>query len=312
MSMEKINENSQASLPRPEDFRSGFVSIVGRPNVGKSTLLNRLVGTKLVITSEKPQTTRNTIRGIANWPNAQVVFLDTPGIHDAITGLSLRMVQNALAALQDVDLVLHMIEPDPKIHPEDRSIMERLSRVQTPAFLLINKIDRVRKEELLPLMEEAHRLHPFREIIPISALKGDGVDRLAELVKASLRPGPRYFPEDILTDRTERFLVAEFIREKIFRMTGEEVPYACAVTVEKFQENPEKKLLVISATIHVEKESQKGIIIGRGGQRLKAIGKAAREELEIILGLRIFLELFVRVQKNWRTNPRLWDEMGIE
>jgi GTP-binding protein Era len=310
--MQKTDENSQTGLTRPEDFRSGFVSIVGRPNVGKSTLLNRLVGTKLVITSEKPQTTRNTIRGIANWPNAQVIFLDTPGIHDATTELNRRIVQNALAALQDVDLVLHMIEPDINVHPEDRTIMERLGRVQTPAFLLINKIDRVKKEQLLPLMEEAHKLHPFEEIIPISALKGDGVDRLAELVKGRLRPGPRYFPEDVLTDRSERFLVAEFIREKIFRMTGEEVPYASAVTVEKFQENPEKKLIIISATIHVEKESQKGIIIGQGGQRLKAIGKAAREELEIILGSRIFLELFVRVQKHWRTNPRLWAEMGIE
>jgi len=187
-----------------------------------------------------------------------------------------------------------------------------LSKVQTPVFLLINKIDQVRKEDLLPLMDEARRVYPFREIIPISALKGDGVDRVAERILALLGPGPRYFPDDILTDRTERFLVAEFIREKIFRMTGEEVPFASAVTVEKFEENPQKELIVISATIHVEKDSQKGIIIGQGGGRLRAIGKAAREDLEILLGSRIFLELFVRVQKKWRSVPRLWDEMGIE
>lgn len=307
-----VFKSSETGSSRAEDFRSGFVSIVGRPNVGKSTLLNRLVGTKIVITSAKPQTTRNTIRGVANWPNAQVVFLDTPGIHEANTGLNRRMVKSALEALEDVDLILHMIEPTLPIHPEDRSILDRLTKVGNPAFLLINKIDRLKKDKLLPLMEEAGRLHPFHEIIPISSLNGDGVDRLTERIVSLLRPGPRYFPEEILTDRTERFLVAEFIREKIFRMTGEEVPYCSAVTVEKFEENAEKKLIVISATIHVERENQKGIIIGRGGQRLKAIGKAAREELEVILGFRIFLELFVRVQKNWRSIPRVWEEMGIE
>ncbi|MBW2145638.1 MAG: GTPase Era [Deltaproteobacteria bacterium] len=312
MVSENVLKRSPAGSFPAEDFRSGFVSIVGRPNVGKSTLLNRLVGVKIVITSARPQTTRNTIRGIANWPDAQVVFLDTPGIHEATTGLNRRMVKRALEALEDVDCILHMIEPALPIHPEDRSIMDRLARVGTPAFLLINKIDRVKKDTLLPLMEKAGRLHPFYEIIPLSALNGDGVDRLTERILSVLRPGPRYFPEDILTDRTERFLVAEFIREKIFRMTGEEIPYCSAVTVEKFEENADKKLIVISATIHVERENQKGIIIGRGGRRLKAIGKAAREDLELILGSRIFLELFVRAQKNWRSIPRLWEEMGIE
>jgi len=240
------------------------------------------------------------------------VFLDTPGIHEATSGLNRRLVQNALTALEDVECILHMIDPGPGIHQEERSIINVLSKVQTPVFLLINKIDQVRKEDLLPLMDEARRVYPFREIIPISALKGDGVDRVAERILALLGPGPRYFPDDILTDRTERFLVAEFIREKIFRMTGEEVPFASAVTVEKFEENPQKELIVISATIHVEKDSQKGIIIGQGGGRLRAIGKAAREDLEILLGSRIFLELFVRVQKKWRSVPRLWDEMGIE
>lgn len=295
-----------------DQFRSGFVSIIGRPNVGKSTLLNSIMGEKIVITSDKPQTTRNRIKGIHNIPGAQIVFIDTPGIHRAKSMLNRFMVEEALASIREVDAILFLVEADAPAGSQESLILELLSEVKTPVILVINKIDLVPKELLLKSIERYARLYPFREIIPVSALSGDGVERVVASVYGCLPEGPRYFPEDILTDLPERFLVAEIIREKVFRLTHDEVPYSVAVEVESFKERPDGSLISIAAVINVERDSQKGIVIGRKGDMLKKIGMQARREIEHLLDAKVFLELFVRVQKEWSENRRMLKELGYE
>ncbi len=292
------------------EFKSGFVSLIGRPNAGKSTLLNLLLGEKIAIISSKPQTTRNRILGIKNLPAGQIVFLDTPGVHYARTRLNQSMVKIALATLQEVDVVCFLIEADRPDNEENDLILENIKKVSKPVILVINKIDLVPKGHLLPIMERYSRLRPFEQIIPLSALLGDGVDVLvAELIKI-LPGGPKFFPEDMITDLSERFLAAEFIREKVIQLTREEIPHATAVEVEEFKEREEQNLIVIKAIIQIERESQKGILIGEKGRMLKEIGRLAREEIEAFLGVRVFLELWVKVEKNWREDPRVLRRLG--
>jgi GTP-binding protein Era len=296
----------------PEKFRSGFVAIIGRPNVGKSTLLNQILGEKLVITSDKPQTTRNRIQGIHNMDGGQIVFIDTPGIHKAHSRLNRYMVQEAGAAMDAVDVVLFLVETAGKPAAHFELVAERLSRVTSPVILVVNKIDLASRELLMARLAEYGKLHNFREIIPISAATGDGVERLVNLILPLLPEGPSYFPDDILTDAPERFVVAEIIREKVFRHTGDEIPYAVAVNVEDFDEPEDRGLIRIAAVITVERDSQKGIVIGRQGAMLKKIGTLARKEIEQLLGTKVFLELFVRVRKDWTENKNMMRELGYE
>ena len=293
-------------------FKSGFVSLIGRPNVGKSTLLNHLLGEKIAIISPKPQTTRNRILGIKHLPAAQIIFLDTPGIHRSKTMLNQSMVRTALATLQEVDMVCLLIEADFPDHEENDWILENMSKADKPVFLAVNKIDRIPKENLLPIMERYSRKRSFEQIIPISALRGEGVDILVKELLNLLPEGPRLFPEDMVTDLPERFLAAEMIREKVFLLTREEIPYATAVVIDEFKEREEKNLVVIRATIQVERDSQKGILIGGKGRMLKEIGRLAREEIEALLGVRVFLELWVTVEKNWREDARALHRLGFE
>src|SRR6266516_3790895 len=295
-----------------EKFRSGFVSIIGRPNAGKWTLLNSILGEKIVITSDKPQTTRNRIKGIHNIPGAQMVFIDTPGIHRAKSMLNKYMVYEALASIKEVDVILLLVEADAPAGSGDALILDLLAGVATPVLLVINKIDLVPKEALLAGIERYAHLYPFREIVPVSALSGDCVQRVVESVRSYLPEGPVYFPDDILTDLPERFIVAEIIREKVFRLTRDEVPYSVAVEVETFKERPDGGLISIAAVINVERDSQKGIVIGRKGDMLKKIGMQARREIEQLLDSKVFLELFVRVRKDWSENPRMMKELGYE
>ena len=293
-------------------FKSGYTAIIGRPNVGKSTLLNALVGEKLAIATYKPQTTRNRIVGIKNFENAQLVFVDTPGIHRAKSPLNKYMVNIAVDTLASVDLILFLVEAGPEPHQEDPYILESLKSTGLPVILVINKIDLIRKDMLLPLIDKFRSLHDFREIIPISARTGDGLSILVENIMKLLPEGPRYFPEDQFTESSERFLAAEIIREKIILLTEQEIPYASAVLIDTFKEDEAKNLIRIQATIHVEKESQKGIIIGKRGAMLKEIGTRARLEMERFFASRIYLELFVKVRKRWTENPRDLKDLGYE
>jgi GTPase len=288
-------------------LRSGFVSIIGRPNAGKSTLLNALVGEKIAIVTPKPQTTRNRIQGILNLrpakgrPAAQIVLIDTPGVHKPQTSLNRRMMQEVRAALDSNDLLLLLVDASQRLGAEDKFVLDMAKRTGSKVFLLLNKIDLVAKPALLPLIDEYHKLHAFAEIIPVSALKKEGLDLLLDKIVAALPEGPLYFPEKQITDQPERFLAAEIIREKVLRHTGEEVPYAATVLVESWEESA--KQIRIAAVIYCEREGQKGIIIGRGGQMLKRIGTLARKELEFRLGTKVFLELFVKVRERWRDSP---------
>jgi GTP-binding protein Era len=294
-------------------FKSGFIGIIGRPNVGKSTLLNRLVGERIAITTHKPQTTRNKIMGIRNLSgeqSGQLIFLDTPGIHRATTPLNRAMVDAATGTFGNVDLLVLIVEAGAAPHPEDHFIIEALGQTSLPVFLIINKTDLVDKPLLLPLIDSFAAHYPFREILPISALKGDGVDRLIGEIWKFLPEGPRYFPEEMMTDRSERFIAAEIIREKITLRTHQEIPYATAVVVDAFKEDEARNMIRIAATIHVAKDSQKGIIIGKKGAMLKEIGTKARLEMEKFFAAKVFLELFVRVAKDWTNDPRMIQEFG--
>lgn len=294
-------------------FKSGFISIIGRPNVGKSTLLNAIVGDRIAITTHKPQTTRNKIVGIRNLTEpqaAQMIFLDTPGIHRAETPLNRAMVETATATFRSVDLLLMLTEASAAAHSDDRMILGFLRETVIPVFLVINKIDLVDAPLLLPMIEKYRKLFPFREILPVSALKVRGIDILIGEILKLLPEGPRYFPEEIMTDRSERFIAAEIIREKITLRTRQEIPYATAVVIDAFKEDESKNLIRISATIHVEKDSQKGIIIGKNGSMLKEIGTRARLDLESFFAAKVFLELYVRVAKDWTHDPRLLHEFG--
>jgi GTP-binding protein Era len=288
-------------------FRSGFVAVLGRPNAGKSTFVNRLVGQKVAIVTSRPQTTRNRILGIINRPDAQVVLIDTPGIHRARTVLGRQMMAEVTQALEGIDLMTVMIDASSGLTAEDRLAFEHARSFRGPVFLLLNKIDRMAKPALLPLMETCSKEFAFTEMIPVSALTGDGVELALERLIAHLPEGEPYFPSDQVTDQPERFLAAEIIREKVMTSTKQEVPHAAAVLVEAFEES--EKLIRIRAIISVERDGQKGILIGRGGERLKAIGTAARQELEEILGVKVFLELRVRVERDWRQDARIVQQL---
>ena len=293
-------------------FKSGFISILGRPNVGKSTLFNRLLDEKIAIVTQKPQTTRNRILGIKNVEGGQFIFLDTPGIHKGRTELNRRMVRTAMASGRDADLLLFLIEASSSLVEEEREMMESLRGVKGIPFLVINKIDLVRKETLLPMMDQYRKVYPFQKIIPISATTGEGVDVLLDEIMKSLPESPPYYPEDMITDQTERFLASEIIREKVIHQSYQEIPYSTAVTIEEFKEHPEKNLVVIKGTVHVERDSQKKILIGKGGQKLKSIGEMARKELEAFLGSRVYLELWVNVERDWTRNPRALNRLGYQ
>lgn len=291
-------------------FKSGFIGIIGRPNVGKSTLLNGIMGEKIAITTHKPQTTRNRITGIKNLENGQFIFLDTPGIHRATTPLGKHMVKAAVDTFVDMDLMLLLVETGRKIHDDDIFIIKSLQCVKAPVILAINKIDIVEKKMLLPLIDEMRNLFPFIEIIPISALTGDGLDILIDMIWNFLPEGPKYFPDDMITDVSERFLAAEIIREKITILTHQEIPYSTAVIVDSFKEDESRNLIRIHATVNVEKKSQKGILIGKHGSMLKEIGMQARLEMEKFFAARIYLELFIRVSKGWTKDSRMLKEFG--
>jgi GTP-binding protein Era len=294
-------------------FRSGFVSIIGRPNAGKSTLLNALVGEKIAIVTEKPQTTRTRIQGMVNLKPqkgrtaGQIVFIDTPGVHKPDSRLNRKMMREIHDALESRDLILLIVDAAEKFGTGDQHVLDLVKKSGGPVFLLLNKVDTLHKEKLLPLMEQYSKLHQFQEIIPISAMQGEGLDVLVDKIIRALPEGPRYFPQDQLTDQPERFLAAEIIREKVLLKTAKEVPYAIAVIVERYEET--EKLNRIAAAIYCEREGQKGILIGKRGERLKEIGTAARLELERLLGKKIFLELFVKVKSGWRQSAAFVEEL---
>jgi GTPase len=297
-------------------FHSGFVCILGRPNAGKSTLLNALVGEKLAIISPKPQTTRNRIQGIVHVPKgkgkgkdgAQIVLIDTPGVHKPDSSLGRKMMVEVREALEGTDLVLVIMDATHKLDPRDQFALDLVKQSGAKAFLILNKIDLIReKAKLLPLIEEYRKLYKFDEVVPISALKRIGLDALLDAVIAVLPAGPEYFPEDQVTDQPVRFMAAEIIREQVLLNTSEEIPYATTVIVDKFEE--EKKLTRIAATIYCEREGQKGILIGKGGQMLKKIGMAARVQIERMLGTKVFLELYVKIQPGWRESRAFVQEL---
>ncbi len=292
-------------------FKSGFIAILGRPNVGKSTFFNAIIGDKISIVADKPQTTRNRITGIKNFPDAQLIFLDTPGMHKSKTPLNRAMVQAARDTIGDADVLLMMVEADTLIGPHDLFLIEALADAKAPVFLAINKIDRIEKPSLLPLIDQYRKLYDFAGIFPICALKREGLEELLTSLKELLPEGPQLFPDDIATDATERFIAGEFIREQILHLTKQEVPYASAVTIDAFKEDEKKNLIRISATISVEKESQKAIMIGKKGAMLKKIGTQARLAMESLFGAKVFLELFVRVKKDWTSSDRMLREFGL-
>lgn len=302
---------AEGTRPEGVTHRSGFVAIVGRPNVGKSTLLNQFLGEKIAIVSPKPQTTRNRITGIRTTPGSQIVFLDTPGIHRAHSLMNRRMVEVALKTLREVEVALWLLDAREGTRREDEDIARTLKESRATTLILLNKMDLISRGKLLPLMERCSVLLPEREIIPISALKGENVSLVLEQIEKFLPEGPRYYPEGEVTDQTERFVASEIIREKIFLLTREEIPYGTAVSIDEFVEKEEKKLVVIKATIHVEREAHRPILIGKKGAMLKEIGIQARGELESLLGCKLFLELFVKVQRGWTQDPHALTELGL-
>jgi GTPase len=294
-------------------MKSGFVSFIGRPNAGKSTLLNRLVGTKLAIVSDKPQTTRNRILGVKNYPDAQVVFLDTPGIHRPLHRMNVRMVDAAVDTIREVDvlgLVVDVTEPPGK---GDRFVLDLVKNAAAPVFLILNKIDLIKKSKLLPIMQKYSELGTFAEIIPVSAGTGDNVDRLERAIIDRLPEGEPRYPPDYLTDQPERFFAGEIVREKLLQFTHAEIPFSSAVVIDRFEE-PEspKGLLKLYCTIVVDRESQKPIVVGRGGEMIKRIGVAAREDLEKFFDTRVFLDLHVRVKNEWREDDNVLNDIGLK
>jgi GTP-binding protein Era len=300
--MERTTEKKE------KEFRSGYVSIIGRPNVGKSTLLNAILGEKIAIVTPKPQTTRNKIIGIHNLPYSQIIFIDTPGIHKPKHRLGEAMIKTAREALSEVDIVLFMVEAY-RPREGERIVLDLIRKVRMPVFLIINKIDTRKKPDILPVIEEYQHRYPFREIIPVSALKQNGLPLLIEKIYEYLPPGPKYYPDELITDQIERFMASEIIREKIMMMTKEELPHSVAVEVLKWNERTDG-ILAISCNIYIEREGQKAIIIGKGGSMLKAIGTAARIEIEKLLNTKVFLEIWVKVKKGWRDDTRLLQELG--
>ena len=296
----------------PGQYRCGFIALIGRPNVGKSTLLNTLVGEKLAIVTPKPQTTRTRLIGVKTLSQAQLIFVDTPGIHrHAGSLLNRRMVELALGALQETDAVLFLVDAQRGIVDGDEKIAARLSGLSTPVIGVVNKIDVLPRPALLPVLDRLAGLLPGREVVPVSALHDTNTAELLSTLIQPLPVGPALYPSDELTDQSERMLAQEMIREQLFFNTQQEIPYATAAVIEEFTERPDKSLLVVRAAIHVERASQKPIVIGRGGTRLKKIGQAARRRLEAFFGCKVFLELFVKVSKGWTNRPGMLHELGL-
>jgi GTP-binding protein Era len=293
-------------------MKFGFVSFIGRPNAGKSTLLNRLVGAKLAIVSDKPQTTRTRILGVRNYPDAQVVFLDTPGIHRPLHRMNVRMVDTALETIGEVDVLGLVIDVAEKLGKGDRFVLDLVKDVKIPIFLILNKIDLIKKTKLLPLLDQFGREGRFAEIIPVSAATGDNVDRLERAIIDRLPEGPPMYPDEYLTDQPERVMAAEIVREKLLQFTHAEIPFSSAVVVDRFEE-PQREggLLSLYCSIVVDRESQKGIVVGKGGEMIKRIGSAAREELERFFSTHVFLDLRVRVSADWREDERVLQDLGV-
>ncbi len=293
-----------------------MVAIVGPPNAGKSTLMNQFLGQKISIVSHKPQTTRNRILGVVNGEGYQVVLLDTPGLHKARQPLNREMVRIAMESLKEVDVILYMIDvslplPEKVAEEKNKEMIEQMDGVEAPVILVLNKVDLQDKGLLLPMIQHYSELYPFHSVMPVSALTGEGTDAVLNELLTLLPMGPRYFPEDIPTNATERFLVAEIVREKVFLLTGQEIPYSSAVIIESFQDDEKKRMTTIHATIVLERSSQKGIVIGKGGKKLKSIGTAARKDIEKLLGQKVLLKLWVKVRKNWSKDERFLKELGF-
>lgn len=292
-------------------MKSGFVSLVGRPNAGKSTLLNRIIGRKVAIVSDKPQTTRTRILGVKNYPDGQIVFVDTPGIHKPLHRMNVRMVDVALEAMREVDLLALVVDASAKPGPGDRYLLRLVQEVPTPAILVLNKVDLVAKPRLLPILDSYRAAHPFVEFVPVSALDGTNVDVLERVLLEHLPEGEPMYPAEYVTDQGGRFFAGEIVREQVLRLTRDELPFSTAVLVDRFEDPGEGKPLEVFCTILVERESQKPIVVGKGGAMIKAIGTAARAELERHFGRRVFLDLRVKVKSAWRDNERLLDELGL-
>ncbi|MFF2754279.1 GTPase Era [Psychrobacillus sp. NPDC058041] len=300
-------------LQNNEGFKSGFISIIGRPNVGKSTFLNRVIGQKIAIMSDKPQTTRNKVQGVLTLEKSQMIFIDTPGIHVPKHKLGDFMLKVAKNTLREVDVIIFMVnatEPKGKI---DELIMDMLENNETPVFLVINKIDQIHPDELVNIINSYKSKYDFAEIIPISALQGNNVDRLLETIQTYLPEGPQYYPADQVTDHPERFIISELIREKVLHLTREEIPHSIAVIIDKIkkEEDTEKDMIRVMATIVVERDSQKGIVIGKKGALLKEVGTRARQDIEMLLGSKVYLELWVKVQKDWRNKSAHLRDYGF-
>ncbi|MDW0117381.1 GTPase Era [Sporosarcina thermotolerans] len=292
-------------------FKSGFISIIGRPNVGKSTFLNRVVGQKIAIMSDKPQTTRNKVQGVVTTDESQLIFIDTPGIHKPKHKLGDFMVKAARNTLKEVDVIMFMVNANEPIGGGDRFIIDLLQNTKTPVFLVINKIDLVHPDNLLSTITSYTEVYEFAEVVPLSALNGNNVERLMETLTKYLPEGPKYYPDDQVTDHPERFIISELIREKVLHLTREEIPHSVAVVIEKIDRDETRGLVEVSATIVVDRDSQKGIVIGKKGALLKEIGTKARHDIEMLLGSKVFLELWVKVQKDWRNKPGQLREFGF-
>jgi GTP-binding protein Era len=292
--------------------KAGFVSFVGRPNAGKSTLLNRIVGHKLAIVSDKPQTTRTRIVGVKNYADGQVVFVDTPGVHRPTHRMNVRMVDLALDAMSNVDLLTLVVDVSVKPGPGDRHLLGLLKDIKTPAILALNKVDLIAKARLLPIIDHYRREHPFVEFVPISAADGTNVDVLETLFLQHLPEGDPIYPPDYVTDQPDRFFVSEIVREQVLQLTHDELPFSTAVVVDRFEEPGDEQVFTLYCTILVERDSQKPIVIGKGGAMIKKIGTAARHELERYFGARVYLELHVKVKSEWRDDERVLDEMGLQ
>ena len=299
-------------LEQRQGFKSGFISIIGRPNVGKSTLLNRVIGQKIAIMSDKPQTTRNKVQGVLTNPESQMIFIDTPGIHKPKHKLGEFMLKTAKNTLREVDLIMFMVNAEQELGKGDEFIMELLEGTKTPVFLVINKIDQVHPDSLLSIIEGYKERFEFAEIVPISALQGNNVESLLATIEKYLPEGPQYYPADQVTDHPERFMISELIREKVLHLTREEIPHSIAVVIDKIKPDEEKENMIrVQATIMVERDSQKGIVIGKRGALLKEVGTRARKDIEMLLGSKVYLELWVKVQKDWRNKQTQLRDFGF-
>ncbi|MGE7759216.1 GTPase Era [Peribacillus sp. NPDC097895] len=304
--MDKLFDDTQA-----KGYKSGFISIIGRPNVGKSTFLNRVIGQKIAIMSDKPQTTRNKVQGVLTQNDSQMIFIDTPGIHKPKHKLGDFMMKVATNTLKEVDLILFMINATEGYGRGDEFIIEKLQTVKTPVFLVVNKIDAMHPDDLLPIIEKYQRLYPFAAVVPISALEGNNVDTLLAQIKDHLPEGPQFYPADQVTDHPERFIISELVREKVLHLTREEIPHSVAVVIDSIKKMDNSDTINVMATIVVERDSQKGIVIGKQGKMLKEVGSRARVDIENLLGSKVFLELWVKVQKDWRNKASQLRDYGF-